>query len=121
MVFKFLLRLSSLEEEVPKPDLSQVSLIFIRGVDFLHSIEQFCLEMESFPYFGEPAPPQLLAPKVPLNKGLVLEMELVLSPFESGCVLVVLTLLNFSPCFLVLLSHIPVSSFILRLGFSLIG
>ena len=40
-----------LEEVVAEPNLSEVSLVFVCGVDLFDSEECFAFEVESFPHF----------------------------------------------------------------------
>lgn len=78
MVLELLFGLSSLEEEVAEPDLGQVSLVLVGGVDLLHSIEGLCFEVEALPDLGEASSAELFASQIALDEGLVLEDQLVM-------------------------------------------
>lgn len=49
VMFVLLLGLAAFKEEVPKPNLSQVCLVFVCSIYFLDSIEDLGLEVKTFP------------------------------------------------------------------------
>lgn len=49
MIFVLFLRLPPLEEEVTKPYLSEMSLVFVSCVNLLDGVENLGLEVKAFP------------------------------------------------------------------------
>lgn len=82
-VQKLFFGLSVLEEEVSEPDLSEMSLVLVGGVDLLDCVEGFGFEVEALPDFGETSTAELLTAQVAIDEGLVLEDGLVVSSFED--------------------------------------
>lgn len=68
MLFILRLRLPIFEKVVTKPDLCKMCLIFILSVNLFYSVEDFSLEMKTFPYFRKSSSTKLLSFQISIYK-----------------------------------------------------
>lgn len=110
-----------LEEVVAEPDLSEVGLVFVCGVDLFDCEECFAFEVESFPHFWKASSSQLLPSQVALNERFILDVEFVMGSFETCIFDIFIVLIRNDIGFLFHISFVPHFGFGVPGGLSFLG